>query len=400
MNNLNKVIALNKAEGLFNINADKVSNINADKINNIDLDKVNNIDLDKISNANTAHKKPLTDNQLESSLKQKCLEERKLTLEIIELLEELDRRKLYLRRGFASLLEYCVKELKYSESSAYRRISAMRVVRDVPETKTAIETGTLNLVTVAQAQTFFRSEAKNKKIYSKDDKQKLLTQLHHKSSRQAEKVLLQISPESVSQEKVRQVTADKTQITLTISDDLMQKLDRLKALLSHRQPNCNYAELIETLADMALLKLDPQTKAMKMAKVTRAAKVAHEVKTPSTKVSNTEISNMLTSNTEILTTQTLVTPSPRNATPALRKNNATPALKKTRYIPARVRQAVWKKANGQCCYLDEKTGRICGSQRFLEIDHVQPWSRGGPHTLNNLQLLCDGHNRFKGCAIK
>ncbi len=71
------------------------------------------------------------------TLSQKCIDERKITLEIIELLEEIDRRKLYLLRGFGSLLEYCVKELKYSESSAYRRISAMRVVHDLPETKIA-----------------------------------------------------------------------------------------------------------------------------------------------------------------------------------------------------------------------------------------------------------------------
>jgi hypothetical protein len=303
-----------------------------------------NINADKISTINALSNKPLTDNQLESTLKQKCFDERKLTLEIIELLQELDHRKLFLRRGFASLLEYCVKDLKYSESSAYRRISAMRLVRDLPETKTAIQTGTLNLVNIAQAQTFFRAEAKTNKAYSKEEKQKLLTQLHHKSSRQTEKVLLQISPQSVSHEKVKQVTADKTQMTLTISENLLQKLNRMKALLSHRQPNCNYAELIETLADMALLKLDPQLKVTKIAKVTRAAKVARAVKTSSTKVSNTqtsntEISEMLTSETEVLTTQTLGTQSSRNATPALRK---------THYIPAQVRQAVWKNANGQC----------------------------------------------------
>jgi 5-methylcytosine-specific restriction endonuclease McrA len=345
-----------------------------------------NITADKISNINVVSNNPLTDSQLESSLKQKCFDERKLTLEIIELLEELDRRKLYLLRGFGSLLEYCVKELKYSESSAYRRISTMRVVRDVPETKTAIQTGSLNLVTVAQAQTFFRAEAKTNKVYSKDDKQKLLTQLHHKSSRQAEKVLLQISPQSVSQEKVRQVTADKTQMTLTISEDLLQKLDRLKTLLSHRQPNCNYTELIETLADMTLQKLDPKVK------------VARPVKTSSTKDSYTQTSN----------TETFVTPSSRNATPALKmssiptmtKNYNPPAQTRTRYIPAHIRQAVWKNANGQCCYRDEKTGRVCGSQRFLEIDHVQPWSRGGNNTVENLQLLCDAHNRLKAGAIK
>jgi hypothetical protein len=33
---------------------------------------------------------------------------------------------------------------------------------------------------------------------------------------------------------------------------------------------------------------------------------------------------------------------------------------------------------------------------FLEIDHIQPESRGGKATIENLQLLCRNCNRTKG----
>lgn len=101
----------------------------------------------------------LSNDEIENALRAKAAAERRLTLEVIELLEEVDRRKLHVERGFGSLLEYCVRELKYSESSAYRRISAMRVVRDVPEVKSALQNGALNLNTVAQAQNFFSNNS-------------------------------------------------------------------------------------------------------------------------------------------------------------------------------------------------------------------------------------------------
>lgn len=98
----------------------------------------------------------LKNEQLLEVLYKKSADERKLTLEIIELLEEVEHRSLPLEKGYGSLLEFCVHELKYSESAAYRRISALRITKELPQVKQSIQNGTLNLVTVTQAQTFFR----------------------------------------------------------------------------------------------------------------------------------------------------------------------------------------------------------------------------------------------------
>lgn len=38
----------------------------------------------------------------------------------------------------------------------------------------------------------------------------------------------------------------------------------------------------------------------------------------------------------------------------------------------------------------------CGSQDQIEIDHIIPLSRGGKHSIGNLQPLCRFHNRSKG----
>jgi hypothetical protein len=48
-------------------------------------------------------------------------------------MHEIQVRRLYAEKGFASLFEYAVQGLGYSEAAAGRRIAAMRLLVDVPE---------------------------------------------------------------------------------------------------------------------------------------------------------------------------------------------------------------------------------------------------------------------------
>ena len=121
----------------------------------------------------------ISNEELETLLQNKVAEERKITVEIIQLLEEVSRRRIYLERGYGSLIEYCIKKLGYSESAAYPRIAAMRVAKEIPQVTEAISDGRLNLANVAQAHTFFRKEEKQRKekgteIYSVPEKMEIL----------------------------------------------------------------------------------------------------------------------------------------------------------------------------------------------------------------------------------
>lgn len=54
---------------------------------------------------------------------------------------------------------------------------------------------------------------------------------------------------------------------------------------------------------------------------------------------------------------------------------------------------------GSCCqYVDEATGDQCTEAAYkkLQVDHKDPWSKGGRTTLANAQLLCEHHNKSKG----
>lgn len=59
----------------------------------------------------------------------------------------------------------------------------------------------------------------------------------------------------------------------------------------------------------------------------------------------------------------------------------------SRYIPDKVREQVLAKASNKC--------RQCPAKTNLEIDHVQPISKGGTSDIENLQVLCRSCNRKK-----
>ena len=65
-----------------------------------------------------------------------------------------------------------------------------------------------------------------------------------------------------------------------------------------------------------------------------------------------------------------------------------PGKRNTRAIPQDVKIEVAARDGGRC--------RQCGSNKELHFDHVIPWSRGGPNTVGNIQLLCGTCNRRKG----
>jgi hypothetical protein len=75
--------------------------------------------------------------------------------------------------------------------------------------------------------------------------------------------------------------------------------------------------------------------------------------------------------------------------------NSADKTKRSRYIPVALRRAVFQRAGGQCCYVDQATGRRCGERRWLEVDHIKPFSCGGEHSPENLQVLCRSHNMMR-----
>ena len=87
-------------------------------------------------------------------------EERAIAAKLFVLFSEIESRRLHLALGYSSMFEYLVKEHRFSESEAYRRVSALRLGREVPASLTMIENGSLTLTNACQLQTYFQAERK------------------------------------------------------------------------------------------------------------------------------------------------------------------------------------------------------------------------------------------------
>jgi hypothetical protein len=61
-------------------------------------------------------------------LKQLVASERKITAEIIEHIQEIDQKKIYLQMGFPNLYAFLTEYIGYTAASAQRRIEAARLL--------------------------------------------------------------------------------------------------------------------------------------------------------------------------------------------------------------------------------------------------------------------------------
>ena len=300
------------------------------------------------------------DQSLVMDLKGLVSRERETLTQILHYLREIDCRQIYLARGYDSLFSWMLGELGYSEAAAYRRISAMGLIKEIPEVEENIKSGEMSLSVASQVQSYFRREDKKRKEsrqspLPKEEKRTLLDQLKGSSARECEKKLIQLNPEvNLSKERVRPLSDNTTSIQFTVQNDMMEKIELLKQLLSHQIPEGKYSQVFEKTVDMALELLDP------------ARREARRVK--------------------------------RESASARRPGKAFPTSEtksSTRYLPAKLRDQIWLRDQGRCQYRNPKTGKLCGSRHALEVDHIYPFALGGENTQTNLRLVCRGHNQFR-----
>lgn len=213
--------------------------------------------------------KHLKDEELLSHTQQLVKSEREVLTKILHHLREVERRKLFSDLGYQSLFEYAVKELKYSEGQAGRRIQAMRLIKEIPEVEEKIATGKLSLSNISQAQSYFREAKKmgghsklqnlesktsepQKKLETKD-KLRILESLHNKSAREGQKILIQMQPQiALPKERERVLSETHTEVRFVMTVELKNQLQELRSLLGPKSANMNLAELVGYMARVSL----------------------------------------------------------------------------------------------------------------------------------------------------
>ncbi len=184
--------------------------------------------------------KHLTDTTLLKDTKHLASKERELTVQIIHHIKEIDRRKLYSDLKYSSLYEYCMKELCYSEGSAQRRISAARMLKDLPDIEPKIESGELSLMNLVLADKFM----KQNDIKEPKKKKEILKQIENLSKRECDQKLFEMSGQ-----------ARPKLTTLTIKDETFVLLQRVREMCGKYMNN---DELLTVMSEQAIQKIEKE----------------------------------------------------------------------------------------------------------------------------------------------
>ena len=410
----------------------------------------------------------LSDDRLLERTKELSGIEHHLEVVVIDHLREIQKRRLYLRRGFSSLFDYAVRELGYSDAAAWRRIKAMRLCADVEGVRERLQDGSMTLNAAAQLQNAFdRQERKKERaarsapggvgcgaaaqsqngsapprsaerkpapVLDPEARRELVAQASGKSSREVMQLLAEVDPELAPADRVRPLGGGRWELKAVIDDECRRGLERLQGLLSHVDPHLTMGQLMGRLVREGLDRHDParpprgrraapakgaeQTSAAKTqaASARGAASAAKQEAgadsaAPSAKVSaqtpaqtpaqpGDEAADRLDTSAAKPAGDATSAPKTRRlgrqpATPPRTRTSAAKTGVPGRAIPAAVKREVWRRDRGRCRYVDRTSGRRCGSQHLLQIDHVVPYASGGAAEPNNLRLLCAAHHRYR-----
>ena len=425
----------------------------------------------------------LSDDRLIARTKELSGIEHQLGVVVIDHLREIDKRRLYLRRGFSSLFDYAVRELGYSDAAAWRRLKAMRLCADIDGVRERLQDGSMTLNAAAQLQNAFDRQERNrdraarsapggerfgaaaqsqdgsapgpaqpaerKPVLDRSARRALVEQAAGKSSRQVMRLLAEVDPElAAPADRVRPLGAGRWELKAVIDDECRRGLERLKGLLSHVDPHMTLGQIVGRLVQEGLDRHDParpprgrrtgvhaagaertsaaKTQAASARGTASAAKkearsdsgaAPSVAKVPAQAAAQqgdgaaaplqadrvpdrpeASAEKPATDTTSAAKTRCLgrqAAACAKSAPPRTPTSTAKADGRTGRAIPAAVKRAVWRRDRGRCSYVDRTSGRRCGSQHLLQIDHVVPYACGGRAEPNNLRLLCAAHHRHR-----
>ncbi len=329
---------------------------------------------------------------------------------IIAHLAELEERRLHLKAGSESLFVYCTKRLNLSDSEAFHRITAVRVARRFPVVFALLERRDIHLTAIRLLRDYLTpdnhaellAEASHKtkwqvqeliaRRFPRSDVESRIRKLPPPRARAENRgapvvpadvprlpaVAAEMGPVDAASSfgtspvssalgepalprpvrarmpslPIRGLTeptsASQYRIQLNASAALKEKLELLRALTSHSNPEGDLAAMIERAVDLALAQVQRE----RFAKTDR----------------------------------------PRKSS-ARRVIRADGKTRKRAHVPHSTQREIANRDGLRCTYLGAG-GLRCDARAFLQIHHEHPWARGGDENADNLRLLCASHNHL------
>lgn len=390
----------------------------------------------------------LSDDELLGRTRELVRRDRQTLAQLVAHLGEIDARRLYARFATSSLFDYCVRELRFSESEAFLRIRAARAARRHPALLSLIAAGELHLSGLKLIAPALDDA----------DAAELIESARGKTSREIERLLADRRPLPSGPEQIRKLPRPglgTTQRALTATADL--RLGAPPELLIGRQarpqPSTGDAQrptaqplnapgavdLLRRCASPRQFERHrplerPQPLGEERYKVSftadhKLAGLLEELRALySHRAPNADLATIISDAAKLLRDALLkrrfgVGAKPRgkaheqpapaeretsaagHATASSAERQTSSGERKsssaahrtslghvvTRHVPLGVRREVFRRDGGQCSYVDEN-GTRCGARSLLELHHCDPWACGGDHSVQNITLRCRAHN--------
>ena len=398
--------------------------------------------------------KKLSDSDLFSRLKKYRGSERVVLVKILHCINEVERRRLYVPRGYATLYEFCTDTLKYSRSSAMRRIHAARCIERFPRIEALLLSGELTLSVVSLIS----------RILTPENIDEILSSVRGKSSRDVEMLVSRHRPEQMLRDRVRAVcvmvpagnendssqfpgagknssqvvdnTQDKNRGSCggvsgkllegdsssagACTDDtgniervvieekfkieffadpaFMEKKARVESLLpAQYQGNIGFEKFTGFLMDYFLDRNDPEKRQRRREE---RKKRQNQKRRESQKARAEKDTSPEQDVSERDTKSARGTGEPGGEKKRPGKGSAEATSHggdrhgtRTRHIPREIRDEIYIRDGGRCAFTGQD-GRRCTETKNLQIDHIVPYAKGGSHDPGNLRLLCFKHNQL------
>jgi len=357
----------------------------------------------------------LSDHDLLARLTRVVAANRRVTAELIAHLAEVDRRRLYAREACSSMFVYCTERLGLSADATQKRIQVARASRRFPQllewlTAGRVHLSGLNLLASHLTEDNVEELLERAAGKSKREIEVLVAEIAPRpdvtsrirklpGSRSAARstaananaaasarceenapaeaearavpgdLFSASAPASVegiapvgsgSRRSITPLAPARYKVQFTAGQELHDKIERARELLSHRVPGGDLAELFDRVLAIAIPRLEHERFGL--------------TDKPRAKVRAT-----LSGSLGPTSSGTETTPQPP---------------RRSRHISAEVKREVYQRDGGQCTYVDGH-GRRCTARDMLEYDHIVPYALGGPATVDNTRIRCAVHNRLE-----
>lgn len=326
--------------------------------------------------------------------------------DLVAHISEVDERRLYAREAFPSMFAYCTEALHLSEAEAYLRIAAARASREHPLLLDMLADGRLHLSGVGKLAPHLTLE----------NAPALLARAAHRTKRQIEELVAECCPRPDAPTLVRRLPAQPSSVApgpgSSTQEPVPVPLPLAGSARRELRPDAVAPSLPVVASSLPAAppslptekdtpsspaqpgSIEPLAPARYKIQFTASARLRDQLERLQVLMRSQVPDGDLAALIEAAVTEKVERLEAKRfaRVAAPRKGLAeTRVVPTTRQVPAAVKRAVDQRVSGQCRYVDQH-GRRCKARHGLEFHHRRPFGLGGDHSVDNISLLCAGHN--------